>query len=597
MRSLRLVEPQAPCFVVFCRDARRSHADLTVGVLFWYHCGMKDKMILAASISCACAAFAAAPCFAAGEQDYEPGRYANVREKARNTLKYAHSPNRLFEKIAAGKMAIGGYVGLRDPQVCEIAGMSGLDYVWIDMEHRPMTVSELMAMQMALEGTGCASLVRVRCEDINHVKPILDIGVDGIIFPQISSYEQAVRAVEACRYPQAGGKRGICVSRATGYGKTNLWDYLKRSETWPLIIIELEDMDGILALDRILTLEHVDAIMVGPSDLSCSLGALRKAGTPEVQGILDDVAAKTRAAGKLFFNIGGYESSVRRGSSFHGANADVGMLCGRWRADAKNGGDPIDELRISLFDEDIENVAKSLGVGRVEAVARLRAAGITGFDADSEYKHTAEVAAAGLELANIYCFFKFLSADGGRAQCAAVVDRAAKSGAKRIMAVPDKFTEDGDEEAEYARMRDGLRTLVDLAKPRGIDVTIEDFGSPRNPCSRMALLLRFLKDIPELGLTLDSGNFVYAGRGEDIVALMRRASADGRIRHVHLKDFSWDGNREYVTLGDGQVPNEPIVRFLRGNRYRGWITLESPVGEDVFADVKRQISKLRSWCL
>ena len=110
----------------------------------------------------------------------------------------------------------------------------------------------------------------------------------------------------------------------------------------------------------------------------------------------------------------------------------------------------------------------------------------------SEYKHTAEVAAAGLELANIYCFFKFLSADGGRAQCAAVVERAAKSGAKRIMAVPDKFTEGGDEESEYARMRDGLRTLVDLAKPREIDVTIEDFGSPRNPCSRMALLLRFL---------------------------------------------------------------------------------------------------------
>ena len=84
--------------------------------------------------------------------DYEPGTYANVRERAANTLRYAHSPNRMFEKIAAGKMSVGGYIGSRDPQVCEMAGMSGLDFVWIDMEHRAMTVSDLLMMQMALEG-------------------------------------------------------------------------------------------------------------------------------------------------------------------------------------------------------------------------------------------------------------------------------------------------------------------------------------------------------------------------------------------------------------------------------------------------------------
>ena len=555
----------------------------------WY-CKMKWLI-------CGCAAAMAAAGVCAELRDYEPGRYANVREKARNTLKYAHSPNRLFEKIAEGKMAIGGYVGLRDPQVCEIAGMSGLDYVWIDMEHRPMTVSELMSMQMALEGTGCASLVRVRCEDINHVKPILDIGVDGIIFPQISSYEQAVKAVEACRYPQAGGKRGICVSRASGYGKTKLWDYLKRSETWPLIVIELEDMDGIRSLDRILTLDHVDAIMVGPSDLSCSLGSLRKAATPEVQAILDDVAAKTRAAGKLFYNIGDYDSAVRRGSAFYDGDADVGMIGGAWRECAKNAGDPVSELKISLFDEDIVNVAKGLGVGIAEAVARLREAGVSGFDADCDCKVTGEIAGAGLELANLYCFMKFLSGDGGRAQCARAVATAEKFGARRIMAVPDNFTAGGDEEAEYAKMRDGLRTLVGLAKQKGIAVTIEDFGGTSNPCSRMAVIRRFLADVPELGLTLDSGNFVYAGRGEDIVALMRRAAAEGRIQHLHLKDFSWDGNRDYVTLGEGQVPNEPIVRFMRGNGYRDWITLESPVGADLFTDVKRQVARLRSWCV
>ena len=71
---------------------------------------------------------AGAAALSAAERDYEPGIYANVRERAANTLKYAHSPNRMFEKIAAGKMSVGGYVGSRDPQVCEMAGMSGLDF-------------------------------------------------------------------------------------------------------------------------------------------------------------------------------------------------------------------------------------------------------------------------------------------------------------------------------------------------------------------------------------------------------------------------------------------------------------------------------------
>ena len=275
----------------------------------------RQRLIMAGLAAALTTAGAAA--LSAAERDYEPGAYANVRERAANTLKYAHSPNRMFEKIAAGKMSVGGYVGSRDPQVCEMAGMSGLDFVWIDMEHRPMTVADILLMQMALEGTGCASLVRVRCEDFNHVKPILDVGIDGVIFPQISGYEAAVKAVEACRYPQAGGKRGICVGRQNGYGKTPLADYLKRSETWPMIVIELEDEKGVADLDRILALKDVDAIMVGPSDLACSMGGLYLQRSERVQGLVDLVAEKTRKAGKLFFSLGSFEKAKARGSAFY----------------------------------------------------------------------------------------------------------------------------------------------------------------------------------------------------------------------------------------------------------------------------------------
>ena len=261
-------------------------------------------------------------------RDYEPGNYADVRERAQNTLKYAHLPNRMFEKIAAGKLSIGGYIGAIDPDLCFQAGMAGLDFVWIDMEHRAMTEHDLFNMQTALDGTGCASLIRVRCEDFNHVKPILDIGVDGIIFPQIANYEAAVKAVEACRYPQAGGKRGICVGRQNGYGRTSLQDYLKRSETWPMIIIELEDEPSIRDIDKILTLKDVDAIMVGPSDLACSMGGLYLQSGKKVQGYVDYVAEKTRKAGKLFFSLGSFDESMRRGSAFY---CGGGSSAGSWR--------------------------------------------------------------------------------------------------------------------------------------------------------------------------------------------------------------------------------------------------------------------------
>ena len=277
----------------------------------------KAVSIVAALLSCAAIAL-----------DYEPGNYANVRERAQNTLKYSYLPNRMFEKMAAGKLSVGGYIGSIDPDLCFQAGMAGLDFVWIDMEHRAMTVHDLFEMQTALDGTGCASLIRVRCEEFNHIKPILDIGVDGIIFPQIANYEAAVKAVEACRYPQAGGKRGICVGRQNGYGKISLKDFLKRSETWPIIIIELEDEPSIRDLDKILTLKDVDAIMVGPSDLACSMGGLYLQGGEKVQNYVDYVAEKTRKAGKLFFSLGNFDDSMRRGSAFY---CGWGSGAGAWR--------------------------------------------------------------------------------------------------------------------------------------------------------------------------------------------------------------------------------------------------------------------------
>jgi len=237
------------------------------------------------------------------QQDYEPGVYHNARERAANTLKYSIAPNRLAEKVAAGELARGGYMELGDPVVAEAMGLAGLDFVWIDAEHHPYTVRDLMLIDIALKGTGCASLVRVRSHDPDYLKQILDTGIDGIIVPMVNSEAEAKAVIAACRYPQAGGKRGICVTRQNGYGKQPLKDYLKRSETAPFICLEIEDKAALPEVDKILAVEGYDAILVGPSDLSCSMGGLYKARTPEVRKLIGDIGRKAREHGKLFYAL------------------------------------------------------------------------------------------------------------------------------------------------------------------------------------------------------------------------------------------------------------------------------------------------------
>ena len=528
-------------------------------------------------------------------RDYEPGTYANVREKARNTLKYAYSPNRMFEKIAAGEMSVGGYIGSLDPQLCEIAGFAGLDFVWIDMEHRPMTVKDVLAMQMSLEGTGCASLVRVRCEDFNHVKPILDIGIDGVIFPQISSYAAAVKAVEACRYPQAGGKRGVCIDRQSGYGKLSLRDYLKRCETWPIIIIELEDLSGIADLDRILALKDVDAIMVGPSDLACSMGALGLQIGDEVQRLVDDVAARTRRAGKLFFSLGSLDKARARGSAFYcGGGCDAASwrkMYGRATAESRvDFGEP----RISVFASFIRNIARQRGISKSAAADMLYDIGVRGFDAGPAEPDLDELAATRLKPINFYYFPDWFNRKKGAEALSpeACLARAAELGVPRIMVVPPGFTDGKDNSDEFERILAHMKEFVAEAGKRGITITVEDFGGTANCCSYAKYLKRFLNEIPDLRFALDSGNLYYAGRGEDILEMMDFAK--GRIGHVHLKDQTAANNREYASLGLGAVPNERIVKEVASSGYDGWYTLENPVG-DVLNDSVRQVALLKAW--
>lgn len=251
-------------------------------------------------------------------------------------------------------------------------------------------------------------------------------------------------------------------------------------------------------------------------------------------------------------------------------------------------------LKISVFSSLVDRVARERKVSLEQAADLLRDAGVSGFDSDYRNARLPQLAQSSLRPINFYGFLHFLGPDNGAKEIEDFIGTAVKYGVPRVMVVPDSFTKDGDREAEYLRIREGVAKLVARGAEKGVTVTIEDFGGVQNPCSCAGYLRRFLEDVPGLCFALDSGNLYFAGRGDDIRDMMR--FAENRIRHVHLKDQTVEDNRKYASLGLGAVPNAEIVRFVHAKGYDGWYTLENPVGPDVLADVHRQVAVLRYWC-
>jgi 2-keto-3-deoxy-L-rhamnonate aldolase RhmA len=204
--------------------------------------------------------------------------------------------NKFISKIRSGRISKGLVVTLNDLTVSELAGEVGYDFTWIDMEHAPITIESAMMHIIALKGTECAPLVRVPWNKAEIIKPVLDLAPAGIIIPMVNTAEEAKAAIKACRYPLTG-LRGCGVRRANRYGQITFPDYLKISESEPMVIIQIETMEAVRNLDEILKVEGLGSICVGPVDLSGSMGKLNQLDDPEVNRVFDEVCKKVKASG------------------------------------------------------------------------------------------------------------------------------------------------------------------------------------------------------------------------------------------------------------------------------------------------------------
>ncbi len=199
------------------------------------------------------------------------------------------------QKLRDGRLCLGPAISLADPAVTEAVAPAA-DYVWIDLEHSVIGFDSLLAHLIAARAGNVAALVRIPIADVGYVKRVLDNGADGIIVPQIRTADEARQMVAACRYPPQGN-RGFGPKRCTNYGRTGGPDYFRAANEGTFVSVQIETVSAYEALDEILAIPTLDAIVIGPYDLSGSMGILGQLDHPKLLAAIEETAGKARAKG------------------------------------------------------------------------------------------------------------------------------------------------------------------------------------------------------------------------------------------------------------------------------------------------------------
>jgi 2-dehydro-3-deoxyglucarate aldolase len=172
--------------------------------------------------------------------------------------------------IINDNLTVGSWITLSHPAIAEIMAKSGFDWLAIDLEHSVITIREAEELIRIISLCNVTPLVRLTSNNPNQIKRVMDAGSHGIIVPMVNTPEDAENAVNAVKYPPLG-KRGVGLARAQGYGaKFN--EYLEWQKNEPVIIVQIEHIDAVNNLEKIFSVEGIDGYIIGPYDLSGSLG-------------------------------------------------------------------------------------------------------------------------------------------------------------------------------------------------------------------------------------------------------------------------------------------------------------------------------------
>ena len=176
----------------------------------------------------------------------------------------------LKQKLKNNELTIGSWVMIGNPASVEVMALAGFEWLVIDIEHTSIDLQTTENLIRTVQSKNIEALVRVSKNEEVVIKKVLDMGADGIIVPMVSSKEDAIKAVNYAKYPPLG-KRGVGLYRASGYG-TKFEEYKKWVNEELVIIVQIEHIDAVKNIDDILQIEGIDGTIIGPYDLSGSMG-------------------------------------------------------------------------------------------------------------------------------------------------------------------------------------------------------------------------------------------------------------------------------------------------------------------------------------
>ena len=228
-------------------------------------------------------------------------------------------------RVRAGETLLGSIIALPCAEVAEMFSRAGFDWLFVDTEHAPL---DPLAAQGLLQAARCPCLVRVPAGEEAAIKKALDIGAAGVVVPQVNSAEDAERIVRYCRYPPRGS-RGVGIVRAQGYG-LDFKEYVEGANDSVIVMLQIEHIDAVNNIDSIVRVPGVDALMIGPYDLSGTMGKLGQVNDPEVEQAIETVRKACAAAGMklaIFASTAeGMKPYLRKGYTLPIAGMDLMLL-------------------------------------------------------------------------------------------------------------------------------------------------------------------------------------------------------------------------------------------------------------------------------
>jgi len=230
------------------------------------------------------------------------------------------------QRLEARELLVGTMVTLGAPEVAEIMADAGFDWLFLDAEHSTLDTLEL---QRLLQGAGLTpGVVRVATSAEVPIKKALDIGAAGIIAPMVNSAEQAAQVVRWAKYAPLG-TRGVGIGRAHGYG-AKFQEYVQQANEQVAVIVQAEHIDAVNNIETIAQVAGVDAVLVGPYDLSASLGWLGEVRHPEVVAAIEHVTQVCQAM-QLPLGIFGLSAEavkpyIERGYTLIAVGVDVVLM-------------------------------------------------------------------------------------------------------------------------------------------------------------------------------------------------------------------------------------------------------------------------------